>query len=151
MKNHRPSSWLQSSGTLAFLLFTGLGCRPGYLKASDLESSGQGPAACAKSCEEIGMRMAALVLVSNSVPGCVCQPVVTPPSPPKAEAPAAPATPDAPKVDAPAPATPPGPAASDAQSQGAAAATTGFIVLAAAAAAQQAQQEHERRSQQLNY
>jgi hypothetical protein len=148
MENHRKTDWLRSSGTLTLLLFTGLGCRPGYLKASDLESSGQGPAACAKSCEELGMRMAALVLVSNSVPGCVCQPVVGPAPAPKADVPAAP---DAPKVDAPAPAAPSGPAASDAQSQGAAAATTGFIVLAAAAAAQQAQQEHERRSEQVNY
>src|SRR6478752_5058989 len=56
-------------------LWACVGCQPGYMKASELESRGQGPSACAKSCEDIGMRMAAIVLVSNDLPGCVCQPV----------------------------------------------------------------------------
>jgi hypothetical protein len=158
MNNHPKCRWVRGVWLLGLMACAGLGCRPGYLKASDLESSGQGPSACAKSCEDIGMRMAALVLVSNSVPGCVCQPVVTTsnaavttrspdvPVTPKIDAPApapteAPATP---KVDAPAPASQ---SLVDAPSDAAAAATTGFIVLAAAAA-QHAQQEHLRRAQQ---
>src|SRR5262245_55839863 len=83
-------------------------CAPGYIKSADLESRNQGPTACAKSCEDIGMRMTALVLVGNEQPGCVCQPVVkeSPQSPPAA---------------APAPAVPPAPAAADAPQEGAAA------------------------------
>lgn len=51
------------------------GCGPtGYIKADDLIRRGQGPQHCAASCEELGMEMGAMVLVSNSLPGCVCQP-----------------------------------------------------------------------------
>ena len=145
---------------LALLACTG--CQPGYMKASELESRGQGPSACAKSCADIGMRMGALVLVSNDLPGCVCQPVTVQgaPPPPPASAPAtAPAAPTPAPAPAPTnePATPPAttpPATSSAgegSSQGAAAATTSYVVLVAAAVARQSQIERKQQKQQLNY
>jgi hypothetical protein len=125
-----------------------VGCRPGYMKASDLESKGQGPSACAKSCEDLGMRMAALVLVGDTLPGCVCQPVTVQSPAPKVDAPAPPSP--ASSAPAPANAAPPPPAA-DAPSEGAAAATTGYVVIAAAIAAQQTQQEQQRQASPVNY
>jgi hypothetical protein len=108
----------------AVLLALTAGCTPGYIKASQLEERGQGPAACAKSCEELGMRMAALVLVGNDLPGCVCQPLpVRGASDPQT-------------------ASPPN-AASSQFNDGAAASTTGYVVLAAAAAARQQQQAQQ--------
>jgi hypothetical protein len=101
------------------------GCTPGYIKSADLERKGQGPSACAKSCEDLGMRMTALVLVGDQLPGCVCQPVVKQ-APISAPAPAPAATPES----------------------GAAASTTGFVVIAAAAAAQQQQQQQRQRQLQ---
>jgi len=108
--------------TRAWVLVLGaglVGCAPGYIKSSDLEAREQGPAACNKSCKELGMRMTALVLVGDQQPGCVCQPLITEGAP----APAAATT-----------------------EQGAAASTTGFVVIAAAAAAQR-QAELERQQQ----
>jgi hypothetical protein len=102
---------------------SGVGCTPGYMTAKNLESRGQGPAACEKSCADLGMRMAALVLVGNELPGCVCQPLHVQGAP----------------LEAPKPS-----AESD---SGAAASTTGYVVLAAAAAARQ-QQEQQRRNAQ---
>jgi hypothetical protein len=167
MKN-RHSWYATRLSTLTVLLGLGslVGCRPGYLRASDLESSGQGPGACAKSCEDLGMRMGALVLVSNSLPGCVCQPIVAQTPAPAVAAPPAPAVaaPPAPAVAAPpgAPGPAPAPAAvpsttptsalpTDATGAQAAAVTTGFVVLAAAAAVHQAEQEHQRRAQAIVY
>src|SRR6187549_3899385 len=49
-------------------------CSPGYMKASELESKHQGPSDCEARCVELGMRMGAFVLVSDTLPGCVCQP-----------------------------------------------------------------------------
>jgi len=90
--------------------------KPGYVKAEDLESREQGPSHCAARCHELGMQMAALVLVSDQLPGCVCQP--------------------RPAAGAPAVGAPPG--------QGASATATGYVVLAAAAAeAARRQQEAE--------
>ncbi|MEP7052123.1 MAG: hypothetical protein ABJB12_17290 [Pseudomonadota bacterium] len=60
-------------------------CAPGYMKASELDQKEQGPSFCDARCHELGMRMGALVLVSNDLPGCVCQPLA---SPNAAEAPA---------------------------------------------------------------
>ncbi len=116
--------------TLVALLAQGVwGCaQTGYIKADDLETSGRGPSGCMKSCEDLGMRMAALVLVSNSIPGCVCQPINVQGAPPQPNAPAANA-----------------PAQLDG---GAAASTTGYVVLAAAAAAQQQQQQQQIQAQQ---
>jgi hypothetical protein len=112
-------------------LVSGLvGCAPGYIKASELEQNGQGPAACNKSCSELGMRMTAMVLVGDTVPGCVCQPVTV--------APAAPLTAPPPAAQGTAPAA--------GAEQGAAASAGGFVVIAAAAAAarqQQLQQQHQ--------
>jgi len=172
MKNQR-SRYATRLSTLTVLLAlaSSVGCRPGYLRASDLESSGQGPAACAKSCEDLGMRMGALVLVSNSLPGCVCQPVVaqTPPAvapavappavpavaPPPASPPVAPgATPAAAPASSPTPTPSPTPTSAlpaDSVGAQAAAVTTGFVVLAAAAAVQQGEQEHQRRAQAIVY
>ena len=110
-------------GGFIALCIGALGCQPGYIKASELEAQGQGPAACRKSCEDIGMRMTALVLVGDTLPGCVCQPLTKQePLPGPAPAPATPAE------------------------EGAAASTTGYVVVAAAAAA--AQQQQQRRQQQ---
>ena len=59
----------------ALAMVSGLaGCTPGYMKAEDLDRQEQGPSHCAARCHELGMRMGALVLVSNQLPGCVCQP-----------------------------------------------------------------------------
>jgi len=134
-------------------------CSPGYMKASELESKHQGPADCQARCVELGMRMGALVLVSDTLPGCVCQPAPAAgppvPAPPAAAPPAA--APPAPAPNPP-PALPggppanPGPAApiSDASQQGASAATASYVVatMAAAAAARANQTEQQRRTQQ---
>jgi hypothetical protein len=120
--------WAKLGCTLIVVVATG--CTPGYMKSNELESKGQGPSACSKACEDIGMRMTAMVLVGDTVPGCVCQPVTTAPagSPP---APAPPATEAAPE-------------------QGAAASSGGYVLIAAAAAARQ-QQEQQRQLQQQKH
>src|SRR6478752_9313957 len=148
MNNQR---WSRALLVSVLALWACAGCQPGYMKASDLESRGQGPSACIKSCEDIGMRMGALVLVGNDLPGCVCQPLTLQgAAPPKAEpAPPAQAPAAAPPAPAPAPAAPaaPGGAAFDSTTQSsndaAAATTTGYVVLAAAAAARQARLERQ--------
>jgi hypothetical protein len=113
---------------------TGLAaCSPGYMKASELESKHQGPSDCEARCVELGMRMGALVLVSDTLPGCVCQP-----KPPPVEAPK------------PGQAPPPTPTP-DVSPQGASAATTGYVVAMAAAAAARASQTQQQRQQQQNY
>ncbi len=104
------------------------GCSPGYMKASDLESKHQGPKDCEARCVELGMRMGALVLVSDAMPGCVCQPK--------------PAASEAPK---PSPGEAPKP---DAAAQGAAAATMSYAVAAAAVAARVAQTQQQKQQQQ---
>jgi len=95
------------------------------MKAADLERKEQGPSHCAARCEELGMRMGALVLVGDDLPGCVCQPLIVQGSPQAA------------------------PPAAGASQEGASAATTGYVVLAAAAAAQRQQQQ--RQQQQYQY
>jgi hypothetical protein len=117
--------WAMLGYTLVVALVTG--CTPGYIKSNELESKGQGPSACSKACEDIGMRMTAMVLVGDTVPGCVCQPVTL-----------------APAGSSPAP-TPP--ATDGAPQEGAAASSGGYVLIAAAAAARQ-QQEQQRRQQQ---
>lgn|SRR6185369_11088912 len=129
-------------------------CSPGYMKASELESKHQGPADCEARCVELGMRMGALVLVSDTLPGCVCQPTAA--APPVPAPPAAVPAPTAPApVPTPAPpgAPPVNPAPtpiSDASQQGASAATASYVVatMAAAAAARANQTEQQRRLQQ---
>lgn len=117
---------LGSAVAAAWAVLATTGCAPGYMKASELEARGQGPGACAKTCEDINMRMAALVLVSDQLPGCVCQPL---------NVQGAPALPLAPT---------PAPAESSSSLDGAASAsTTGYIVLAAAAAARQQQRQKQ--------
>lgn len=127
------SRWRLGCG-VALLFAAGLSaCTPGYIKADDLESRQQGPAACAKSCSELHMRMVAMVLVGDQVPGCVCQ--VTDTVPPPGVTPSAPAR----------------GAHNDGGDMpfGAAASTGGYVVIAAAAArAQQQQQEIARQQQQ---
>lgn len=51
-----------------------VGCNRGYMTASDLESAERGPKACSASCDELGMRMSAFVLVDRAAAGCVCSP-----------------------------------------------------------------------------
>ena len=51
------------------------GCNRGYQSAGDLEHAERGPNHCAKSCQELGMRMSAFVLVESNVAGCVCEPM----------------------------------------------------------------------------
>jgi hypothetical protein len=111
------------------LLVSGLAaCQPGYIKASELERKEQGPSHCAARCEELHMRMGALVLVGDELPGCVCQPVEARPAPQAASA-----------------AEP----ASNVADEGASAATTSYaVVLAAAAAAQRARQQQQQQQQQ---
>ncbi|HVY28474.1 MAG TPA: hypothetical protein VHB79_18085 [Polyangiaceae bacterium] len=134
-------------------------CKDGYIRSTDLEREGQGPDACRSACQDIGMRMTAMVLVSDQVPGCVCQPLVrmersapvaAPPSVAPAAAPAVPpsaAPPAAPTPDAAPPAVPG--ATNEPPETGAAAATGGYVVIAAAVAAarqQQILQQQQRRS-----
>ena len=111
---------------------SGLGaCQPGYIRASELERKEQGPSHCAARCKELHMRMGALVLVGDQLPGCVCQPI---------ERKANPAAP---------PSNSPPPTPSDGADEGAAAATTSYaVVLAAAAAAQQIRQQQQAQQQQ---
>ncbi|HKY38914.1 MAG TPA: hypothetical protein VJN18_23405, partial [Polyangiaceae bacterium] len=71
----RIRGMLLQAGKLGALLLgpTLSACAPGYMKASDLERRGQGPTACAQACEDLKMKMVAMVLVSDTLPGCVCQ------------------------------------------------------------------------------
>jgi hypothetical protein len=108
------------------------GCKPGYMKASELEHRDQGPAACSKSCQDLGMRMVAMVLVSDMLPGCVCQ-VLEVQAP--LSAPPAGATPGS--------VPPANGAPAGAAHEGAAASVTGYVVIAAAAAARQQQAQQE--------
>ncbi len=110
---------MKTIGTVTALL-TLVGCVPGYIKPADLEKNKQGPGDCARSCEQLGMRMTAFVLVGAAVPGCVCQPVAKVP---------------------PAPAPLPPPAAPEVAPDGAAAATAGYVVIEAAR--RQAEQQHQ--------
>ena len=65
-------------GLCALIVVGALGCAPhGFRTAEQLGQLGLGPADCARSCEELGMQMAALVLVQHSYSGCVCQPRAT--------------------------------------------------------------------------
>jgi hypothetical protein len=89
------------------LALGGAACQPGFIKADKLESRGQGPSACAKSCEGIGMRMAAMVLMGDETPGCVCQPLTVQPS----AAPGVAPSPSSSAVPAPLPSVAPPPAA----------------------------------------
>lgn len=111
------------------ILLSAAGCTPGYIKASKLESRGQGPAACAQSCEDLHMRMAALVLVGDQLPGCVCQPLPVQGAPLK--------TSDVRPAES-----------SGSAEEGASASTTGYVVLAAAAAAREQQRQRELQRQQ---
>jgi hypothetical protein len=114
--------WCCLAGLLA-------GCTPGYVTADKLASNDQGPSACDARCHELGMRMGALVLVSDNLPACVCQPMsggVPQPAPPL-------------------PPPPPGEAPAAANEAGSAA-VGGYVVVAAAAAA--ARQQQQRQQQQ---
>jgi hypothetical protein len=93
-------------------------CTPGYMKVQDLDRLEQGPKDCAKRCDELGMKMGALVLVSNQLPGCVCQPLPAPNEPAK-----------------------------PISQEGASAAVTGEVVIAAAAAAHEQQQQRQQQQQ----
>ena len=64
-------------GLFGLVVVGGAGCTPGYMKAGDLDRREQGPSFCEARCHELGMRMGALVLVGDSLPGCVCQPIAT--------------------------------------------------------------------------
>lgn len=47
----------------------------GYLSSAELERQNRGPTACDEQCHRLGMRMGALVLVGDTVPACVCEPM----------------------------------------------------------------------------
>jgi hypothetical protein len=72
------------------VLLLASGCNRGYQSASDLEHAERGPTYCAKSCQDLGMRMSAFVLVESNIAGCVCEPMTqqapvpygVPPGPP---------------------------------------------------------------------
>jgi len=125
---------LRLLAAIAGVFATGLAaCSPGYMNRSELESKHQGPADCEARCVELGMRMGALVLVSDTLPGCVCQP----------KAPAI----EAPKPDqaAPPPSSPP-----EASPQGANAAATSYVVamMAAGASTRTVQAQQKQKAQQ---
>lgn len=62
----------------SFALVSLAACGPhGYARATELEERDQGPTGCSNRCTELGMEMAALVLVGPNMSGCVCQPVRT--------------------------------------------------------------------------
>ena len=67
---------LRQLTTLALILNTSwmAGCTPGYIDAKDLERREQGPTHCAGRCHELGLEMGAMVLVGDTLPGCVCVP-----------------------------------------------------------------------------
>ena len=122
------------------------GCSPGYMKASELESKHQGPSDCEARCAELGMRMGAFVLVSDTLPGCVCQPKAAPsevPKPPSSEAPT-PASSEAPTTTPTQGETP----KSDAPRPGASADTDQVVIMAAAVAARAVQTEQQKQQQQ---
>jgi hypothetical protein len=110
----------QSFLALALLLVpTWMGCTPGYQSPAELDRAKLGPGHCAKSCYELGMRMAALVLVESAAAGCVCEPLQGPPPPP---------------VGYP-PAPPPGAPPPQHSSLGATGVAAGFVVIKARQAA----------------
>jgi hypothetical protein len=114
------------------VIATGLAaCSPGYMKASELESKHQGPSDCEARCVELGMRMGAFVLVSDTLPGCVCQPK------PAVSEPAKPSPGEAPK--------------SEPVQQGAAAASASDVVLMAAAVAARTSQTEQLKREQERY
>ena len=67
---------VRQSTTLALLVGASFiaGCTPGYIDAKDLERREQGPTHCAGRCHELGLEMGAMVLVGDTLPGCVCVP-----------------------------------------------------------------------------
>jgi len=117
-------SWAAILGVFATVLAA---CSPGYMKASELESKHQAPSDCEARCVELGMRMGAFVLVSDTLPGCVCQPK------PASEAPK-PSPSEAPK--------------SDPAQQGATDTANDVVVMAAAAAARASQAQQQKRQEQ---
>jgi hypothetical protein len=115
------------------------GCATGYQSADALESAERGPAACARSCQNLGMRMSAFVLVEHDVSGCVCSPAApaappAPPAPAPPPSPTPPAAAPAPSEPPPPPAEPPTSNASPNDAAGAAAASYVVIVRAREAA-----------------
>ncbi|HET7545457.1 MAG TPA: hypothetical protein VFK05_36570 [Polyangiaceae bacterium] len=150
-------NWLFGAALLGVFATNLAACSPGYMKASELESKHQGPADCEARCAELGMRMGALVLVSDTLPGCVCQPKPAPAVPTVNPGPAPASTPSPAPAVTPGSAPNPGPAPlpssgaapiSDASQDGASAATTSYAVLAAAAAVRANQTDQQRRAQQ---
>jgi len=123
-----------------------IGCTPGYLKADDLEHRDQGPAACAKVCGDLQMRMVAMVLVADALPGCVCQVLDVVPAPVLVPIPGAPPAPLAPPPNT---VNPEG--TNPVHAEGAAASAGSYVVIAAAAAAQQQQQQRQQRQQQQQH
>ncbi len=67
-------SWLLVGVVFALSSLSLGACAPSYMKPSELEQSNLGPKQCAARCDELGLRMGALVLVPGALPGCVCQP-----------------------------------------------------------------------------
>lgn len=136
-------------------------CVPGYIKPKELKAKGWGPDSCVKSCQDLGMRMTALVLVSQ-VPACVCQPLVTAAPPAAVAAPAPAAAPSAaPPVAPPPAASPPAAAppasrgtphaANDDPVLGAAASAAGMLVIAAEEEARHQQQSYQPPSHTYNH
>lgn len=62
------------TGLAILVLLIAGGCQHGFASTESLEQAGLGPTACAQSCRDMGMEMAAIVLVQHSYSGCVCQP-----------------------------------------------------------------------------
>jgi hypothetical protein len=68
------SNYALRAACLSVLVLMMSGCDRGYLSGSELARRGRGPEQCAESCEELGMRMGAFVLMQRAVAGCVCEP-----------------------------------------------------------------------------
>jgi hypothetical protein len=130
------------------------------MKASELESKHQAPSDCEARCVELGMRMGAFVLVSDTLPGCVCQPkpaasAAPQPSPSEPARPSSEVPKPAPEVPKPTPEAPaPIPSAapkSDAVPQGTSElSTSDAVVMAAGVSARTLQTQQQKREQQ-NY
>jgi hypothetical protein len=122
-------------------------CYRGYKSAEDLEKDERGPGNCAQSCQELGLRMSAFILVEHEASGCVCEPVPPPPQgfPPVPHPPAAAPGPAAPpETDSTAPSQQPAapePGAGAAARRSTAAAAAGYVLMRRAAQRAQMQRQ----------
>lgn len=79
--SHPSLGGLRGLRRSAFAVVFGLvalsGCDRGYIRPEELERDDRGPRQCSATCQALGMRMGALVLIEDSTPACVCEPIRT--------------------------------------------------------------------------